>query len=229
MFSSRKALSPFKCLSVMLLEDFTSIAISSSTQKSTSFRELSYFYHTLTPVSILARMFLIPHTPFTSTILPCTKTTYSAIIEARSLLSPKKRTALFMKMAKLILLIITFPIWFPIITVASAVIFAFSLAVSLAGFAVTAAAAALTIAGILAFVIFIGAIGNSVASGLMGLGGGCILLGLGLMVGTIGISLCIKLFPWLISVVRRIFAKPFHRSTSQTRDLAYSGASYRNT
>ncbi|MBO4508925.1 MAG: hypothetical protein J5747_09835 [Spirochaetaceae bacterium] len=127
-------------------------------------------------------------------------------------------------MAKLILLIITFPIWFPIITVTSVVILAFSLVVSLAGFAVTAAAAALGIAGVLAFIIFIGAIGNSVASGLMGLGGGCILLGLGLMVGTIGVNLCIKLFPWLISVVRRIFTKPFHRSTSQTRDLAYNTA-----
>lgn len=130
-----------------------------------------------------------------------------------------------MHILKLILLIITFPIWFPIITVASAVIFAFSLAVSLAGFAVTAAAAALAIAGFLAFIIFIGAISNSVASGLMGLGGGCILLGLGLMVGTIGINLCIKLFPWLISVVKRIFTKPFHRSapysarSANSRDL----------
>ena len=130
-----------------------------------------------------------------------------------------------MQILKLILLIITFPIWFPVILVVSTVIFAFSLAVSLTGFAITAAAAALAIAGFLAFIIFIGAISNSVASGLMGLGGGCILLGLGLMIGTAGINLCIKLFPWLIGVVRRIFTKPFHRRapyqarSANTRDL----------
>ena len=135
------------------------------------------------------------------------------------------RTALFMAMLKLIFLIITFPVWFPIITVVSAVIFAFALVVSLTGFAITAAAAALSIAGILAFVLFIAAISNSVASGLMGLGGGCILLGLGLMIGTAGINLCIKLFPWLMSIVRRIFTKPFHRKqtytgrSSNTRDI----------
>ena len=100
--------------------------------------------------------------------LPYTKPAYSAIIEIRSLSTRKKRTALFIAMLKLILLIITFPVWFPIITVVSAVIFAFALAVSLTGFAITAAAAALAIAGILAFIIFIAAIGNSVASGLMG-------------------------------------------------------------
>ena len=121
-----------------------------------------------------------------------------------------------MAMLKPILLIITFPVWFPVITVVSAVIFAFALAVSLTGFAITAAAAALAIAGVLAFVIFVAAIGNSVASGLMGLGGGCILLGLGLMVGTAGINLCIRLFPWLISVVKRIFTKPFHRRPAYT-------------
>ena len=116
-----------------------------------------------------------------------------------------------MNIFKLFLLIITFPIWFPIIIASCAVIFAFSLAVSLTGFAITAAAVALSIAGVIAFVIFIVAFGNSVASGIMGIGGGCILLGLGLMIGTAGINLCIKLFPWLISLVRRIFTKPFHR------------------
>jgi len=133
-----------------------------------------------------------------------------------------------MTMLKLILLIITFPVWFPIITIVSAIIFVFALVVSLTGFAITAAAAALTIAGVLAFVLFIAAISNSVASGLMGLGGGCILLGLGLMLGTAGINLCIKLFPWLMSAVRRIFTKPFQRKTSYTgrsaatRDIQYS-------
>ena len=125
-----------------------------------------------------------------------------------------------MQILKLILLIITFPIWFPVLIVACTVIFAFSLAVSLTGFAITAAAAALAIAGILAFVIFIGAIASSVSSGLMGIGGGCILLGLGLMLGTVGINLCIKLFPWLVSLVRRLFTKPFHRKAPvYTRDV----------
>ncbi|MCR4938813.1 MAG: hypothetical protein K5930_01730 [Treponemataceae bacterium] len=124
-------------------------------------------------------------------------------------------------MVKLILLIITFPIWFPLITVICAVILAFSLVVSLSGFAITAAAAALSIAGVLAFVIFIGAVTSSLSSGLMGIGGGCILLGLGFMLGTAGINLCIKLFPWLMELVRRIFTKPFQRrsGTSSGRDI----------
>ncbi len=120
-------------------------------------------------------------------------------------------------MAKLILLIITFPIWFPVITVVCAVILAFALTVSLTGFAITAAAAALSIAGILAFVIFAGIIAGSVPSGLMGLGGGCILLGFGLMLGTAGINLCIKLFPWLMELMRKIFVKPFHREQPSYR------------
>lgn len=117
-----------------------------------------------------------------------------------------------MHVLKLILLIITFPIWFPVLTVVSAVIFVFSLVVSLTGFAVTALAAALSIAGIIAFVLFIVTLESSVPSAIMGIGGGCILLGLGLMVGTAGINLCIKLFPWLIDLMKRIFTKPFHRS-----------------
>ena len=125
-----------------------------------------------------------------------------------------------MQILKLILLIITFPVWFPVITAVCAVIFVFSLVVSLTGFAITAVAAALSIAGIIAFVLFIVAFGSSVPSGIMGIGGGCILLGLGLMVGTAGISLCIKLFPWLIDLMKRIFKKPFHRTTpTYTREI----------
>ncbi len=123
-------------------------------------------------------------------------------------------------MFKLILLIITFPIWFPVIVAFCAVLFAFAIVVSLTGFAITAAAAALSLAGIMAIVLFILSFANSAASGLMGIGGGCILLGLGLMIGTAGINLCIRLFPWLISLIKRVFTKPFHRKARvYTRDV----------
>lgn len=115
-----------------------------------------------------------------------------------------------------IILILTFPVWFPIALTLLILAITFVIVIFAILLAVVAAAVAVLVGGIAAFVAGIFALFTAPAIGLLTLGAGLVLAGLGLL-GTIAFCwVAYKVIPALIRGIVNLCSMPLHRKGGKT-------------
>jgi hypothetical protein len=120
-------------------------------------------------------------------------------------------------MFELLLKILFFPIWFPIIILFSVFLIALSVVVSVSGFAVFIIFAALLLATIILTLVGIFNLFSGVYLSILTFGLGLILFGFSILLLIFGISLCTKLLPKFFAGISSMFRKMFSLKPKQNK------------
>ena len=130
------------------------------------------------------------------------ETPLRTLVKAR--LKPERR----LKGWELALLIAGFPLWFPLLIAAGAVLFSLFLSVCAVLLALTVTGGTMALSGPAAAAVGVVQLGyGMLGSGLAALGAGLFLLGVGFLLGYAGVRLFILFFRWLARLLRRLFTK----------------------
>lgn len=112
-------------------------------------------------------------------------------------------------MFELILKILFFPIWFPILLVLAVILFGFSIGVAVTGFAVFIIFASLFLSTIVIFFVGFYILFSNFFTGLLSFGLSLILLGFAILLSIFGIFLCSQMIPNLYKGINSMFKKMF--------------------
>ncbi len=112
---------------------------------------------------------------------------------------------------KVLLIIITFPVWFPVITAVFSVMFGLFVAALAVGCSIFIAACAVLIAGIFTGVSGFATAFTAPLSGILVIGTGLMLAGAGLIFTVFGIWVCTKCVPAIIRGFVSLCRMPFNR------------------